>query len=67
MGWYRIRLIFGVWTIQYFDSDMKNTSEVKFESYNKAQEYANSITEYMDADKSDMPVGDGKTKSGNLA
>lgn len=66
-GFYRIRLVFGEWTIQYFTDKMKNIKEDKFDSYHHAKIYADDITDYIDADKSDLPVDDSKSKSGNLA
>lgn len=57
MGYYRIRLIFNEWTIQYFNENMKNIKEDKFDSYSKAKDFAETITDYKDADKSDLPIG----------
>ena len=66
-GYFRIRLVFGTWTIIYYSEDMKNIGEAPFPNYDEALEFSKTITDYKDADKSDLPVGDGKQKSGNLA
>lgn len=67
-GYFRIRLLFGTWTILYYDMSMNQENNMhQFESHTEAATFAKTIDDYMDADKSDLPVGNGKQKSGNLA
>ena len=66
-GYFRLRLVFGIWSIIYFDEKMNQLNLEQYNNYNEALEFSKTIIDYKDADKSDLPVGDGKTKSGNLA
>jgi hypothetical protein len=66
-GYFRLRLVFGIWSIIYFDDNKIQTGIEQFDDYAQALAYSKLITDYKDMDKSDLPVGNGTTKSGNLA